>query len=97
MKEANYTFTIVDGVTVVRGPRGRLFAPAVRSYDEPLDIRKVATLWRNQAVRDAEFDPSGFVTGHLGLLVNAEWFCNSTACACRKETRPLRLHRSLGN
>ncbi len=89
-------FGICDGVTVLTGPGGRLIVPSLRSYDEPLDVRTVARLFREQRERDSlDKDPTRYLTGHFGPIVDTELRCNNEACPCRSEELPQRIARSL--
>jgi hypothetical protein len=89
-------FTQVDGVTVLVGPRGRLVAPAIRSYDEPLDVTSVARLFQAQQKRDRAVNPTLWRTGHLGPIVGTEWICNRGDCPCHREEYERRMQRSFG-
>jgi hypothetical protein len=90
------TFGVHDGVTVLTGPGGRLIAPSLRSYDEPLDVRAVAKLFRAQRERDnLDKNPARYSTGHFGPIVNTELRCDNEACPCQREELSQRVARSL--
>jgi hypothetical protein len=89
-------FQVHEGVTVLTGPEGGLIVPSLRSYDEPLDVRTVAGLFRAQRERDSlDKDPVRYSTGHFGPIVNTELQCDNEACPCRRERLPQRIARSL--
>jgi hypothetical protein len=89
-------FGVHDGVTVLTGPGGRLMVPSLRSYDEPLDVRTVAPLFRAQRERDSlDTDPRRYLTGHFGPIVNRELQCDNSGCPCQDEELPQRKIRSL--
>jgi len=95
-KRERYVFTTVDGVTVLIGPRGGCIAPALRSYNQPLDVRTVAKLSQNQQERDRGIDPARWQKGHLSPAIGTDWRCGDKDCPCSWEPYGRRVDRSLG-
>ena len=79
---------------MLTGPGGRLIAPSLRSYDEPLDVRTVVALFRAQRERDSlDKDPARLSTGRFGPIVNSELRCDIAACPCQREELPQRIRK----
>jgi hypothetical protein len=94
-----YKFTQHDGITILIGPKGGLIAPALRHYDQPLDLNSVKKLFHDQSVNDSQTDPArleGFTTGHFGPVVGLDWKCGNPSCPCSREEEHRRIERSLG-
>jgi hypothetical protein len=95
----HYQSTVENGVTILIGPRGGRYAPALRHYNQPLDVQSVATLFRQQQESDSRVaNPRNFRTGHFGPIVDTtRWKCNSDQCPCQRgEDLAQRLYRSFG-
>jgi hypothetical protein len=98
----DYRDEVRDGFTLFTGPQGRMVAPQLRSYDEPLDVRTVPELFRAQRERDAlAANPRKFRTGHFGPIVTRvrqgqpDLRCNEESCPCQDEDLHDRMARSL--
>jgi hypothetical protein len=96
-----YHFGERDGVTILTGPKGGLIAPALRHYDQPLDVSIVAKLFQDQLEleRDSQTDLArlqGFTTGHFNPIIGLDWKCGDPSCPCSWEEEPRRKERSLG-
>jgi hypothetical protein len=100
MSLCGYDLTAVDGVTVVitksssnTYDRGGYKVAAVRTYDEKgyptsLDAAvKAKELFAKQRERDGRNLESAkkLRKGHLGPIVNTDWYCNNEDCPCQKE------------
>ena len=92
-----YSFTEVEGVSVIIGLRGAYQLPAVRTYPEtsrPGETALDAAVdadehWKRQVKRQ------NYETGHFGPIVDAKWKCKDSECPCRQETYDQRLSRSV--
>jgi hypothetical protein len=96
--EAEYLFTVVQGVTVIVGPAGGYILPAVRTYSEGLETAVNASeFWEIQKRRDdADLEKArGYETGHLSPIVNVEWECGNPDCGCHSQNPAKRRQRSL--
>ena len=94
-----YQFGEQDGVTILKGPKGGLIAPALRHYDQPLDVNAVAKLFHDQMEKDSQTDLvrlQRFSTGHFSPIVGLDWKCGNPSCPCSWEEEPRRKARSLG-
>ncbi len=107
-----YLFTEVDGVTVAITrkshnveDRGGFIIPAVRTYKEVhapsnLDAAVIAgKLFKDQKSKD-DLDLAkacAHPKGHLGPIIDFDWFCNNQNCPCHfaaEEERSVRKYRS---
>jgi hypothetical protein len=105
-----YLFTQVDGVTVVvtsksYNLRGGFKVPALRKYTEvgtPTNLDAAADAGRHFRSQKKQDDTDlakacGWDTGHLGPIVDLDWYCNSKNCPCHfaaEEDRDKRKKRS---
>jgi hypothetical protein len=105
-----YVFTEVDGVTVLitrksYNPRGGFMVPSLRQYAEVgtptnLDAAVEAGSYFKRQQKQDDMDLAkacGWNKGHLGPIVDFDWYCNNKKCPCHfaaEEDRDKRKKRS---
>jgi hypothetical protein len=92
-----FSFTEVEGVTVIIGEKGGYQIPSVRRYPEtgkPGETALDAAVYADRHFREQE-KRADLGTGHLGSIVDTEWRCNDSNCPCQKQSPILRFSRSV--